>query len=246
MKRPPHTPDAPSSALSTPGPPIAHPSAAVAPPFDAVLCDIDGVIRFYDTAEVARLERAAGLPDGTTEAIGFAPENDLPLLLGRITREQWADSIARDLAPRVTPDQARSLARAFTEADSHIDAEVVALLRRVRGRCTLVLVSNATAWLDDDLAQLGLTDLADHVVNSSREGVAKPDRRIYEIAAERVGVPPERCLFVDDRQENVDAATALGMTGVLHRDAEGLRAALAPLLGADEARSGLTEVDFAR
>ncbi|MFF2846203.1 HAD family hydrolase [Streptomyces sp. NPDC058001] len=215
-------------------------------PFDAVLCDIDGVIRFYDTAEVTRLERAAGLPDGTTAAIGFAPENDLPLLLGRITREQWADSIVRDLSARVTPDQARSLARAFTEADSHTDAQVVDLLRQVRSRCPLVLVSNATAWLDDDLVRLGLADLADHVVNSSREGVAKPDRRIYEIGAARAGVPPQRCLFVDDRQENVDAATALGMTGVLHRDATDLRTALAPLLRTDEAWSGAGEPDYVR
>ncbi|MFE3250126.1 HAD-IA family hydrolase [Streptomyces sp. NPDC059209] len=206
------------------------------PAFDAVLCDIDGVIRFFDLSEVSRLERAAGLPEGTTASVGFAPENDLPLLLGRITREEWADSIVRGLLPRVTPYEAEALARAFSTAGFRADEAVVGLLRHVREHCPLVLVSNATRWLDDDLALLGLTGLAHSVVNSSLVGVVKPDRRIYEIAAELAGVAPDRCLFVDDRQENVDAAVALGMTGVLHRDAAGLRTALLPVAG--RARAG--------
>lgn len=56
--------------------------------------------------------------------------------------------------------------------------------------------------------------------------MAKPDRRIYEIAAELAGAAPERCLFVDDRNENVEAARTLGMTGVLYRTAADLAAAL--------------------
>ncbi|GAA3507632.1 FMN phosphatase YigB (HAD superfamily) [Streptosporangium album] len=57
-------------------------------------------------------------------------------------------------------------------------------------------------------------------------GMAKPDRRIYELAAERAGVAPERCLFVDDRLENVEAARALAMTGVHYRSVEDLAAVL--------------------
>ncbi|MFF2644062.1 HAD family hydrolase [Streptomyces niveus] len=209
----------------------ANPRGTRLPPFDAVLCDLDGVIRFYDTSEVTRLERAAGLPEGTTASVGYAPENDLPLLLGRITREQWADSIVQGLLPRVSPYEAEALALAFTTADFRADEAVVGLLRRVRDHCPLVLVTNATRWLDEDLRRLGLTGLAHSVVNSSHVGVAKPDPGIYEIAVRRAGVPPDRCLFVDDRQENVDAAVALGMTGVLHRDAAGLGAALAAALG---------------
>lgn len=200
-------------------------------PFDAVLCDLDGVLRFYDTAEVARLETAAGLPAGTTEAIGFAPENDVPLLLGRITREQWARSIAENLAPRVSASEARALAKAFTEAGFRADQAVVRLLRRVRRFCPVLLVTNATVWLDEDLALLGLADLADGVINSSLVGVAKPDRRIYEMAAEKARARPDRCLFVDDREENVEAARELGMTAVLYRTVNDLEKALAGLLG---------------
>ncbi|MFI1226980.1 MULTISPECIES: HAD-IA family hydrolase [unclassified Streptomyces] len=196
--------------------------------FDAVLCDLDNVVRFYDTAPLAALERAAGLPEGATTEVAYAPEVDLPLLLGRITPDAWVESIAAGLAGRVGPERARELGRALADAPFRADAEVVALLRRARAHVPLVLVTNASLQLDDDLALLGLTDLADAVVSSAVEQVAKPDPAIYRIAAGRVGVPPTRCLFVDDRQENVDAATALGMTGVLYREPADLRRALGP------------------
>src|SRR5690606_6991821 len=113
----------------------------------------------------------------------------------------------------------------------HADEAVVALLRRIRALMPLVLVTNATLRLDSDLAALGLADLAHHVVGSAQVGVAKPDPAIYAIAVERAAVPTRRCLFVDDRAENVEAARALGMTGTLFREPADLRRALAPALG---------------
>ncbi|WP_432079449.1 HAD-IA family hydrolase [Streptomyces sp. YPW6] len=196
--------------------------------FDAVLCDLDNVIRFYDTDPLAALERAAGLPEGTTTDIAYAPETDLPLLLGRITPDAWVESIAAGLTERVGAERAHELGRALADAPFRADEEVVTLLRRARTHVPLVLVTNATLQLDADLALLGLTDLADAVVSSAVEQVAKPDPAIYRIAAGRAGVPVERCLFVDDRRENTDAAADLGMATVLYREPADLREALGP------------------
>ncbi|MEV0531929.1 HAD family hydrolase [Kitasatospora sp. NPDC050463] len=207
------------------------------PPFDAVLCDIDGVLRFFDHREVTRLEHAAGLPQGRTAEVAFAGDAGTTLILGGLTRSEWAGAIARDLAAAGLPaEPARELAAAFTHVPARADAAVVDLLRRARVRCRVVLVSNATVWLEEDLAALGLADLAEDVVNSAQVGAAKPDRRIYEVAAERARTTPGRCLFVDDRPENVEAAARLGMTGLLYREPADLRRALAPLL--DGAHSG--------
>ncbi|MEU6387955.1 HAD-IA family hydrolase [Streptomyces sp. NPDC046939] len=200
-------------------------------PFDAVLCDLDNVIRFYDTTELAELERASGLPVGTTESVAYAPERDLPLLLGAISTEQWVESIAVGLAGRVSGARAHELAAALARAPFHADQVVVGLLARMRAYVPLVLVTNATLRLEEDLETLGLADFADHVVSSARVRVAKPDPGIYEIAARRAGVARDRCLFVDDRPENVEAAIALGMTGLLYRVPDDLRTALTRLRG---------------
>ncbi|MFD5949834.1 HAD family hydrolase [Streptomyces collinus] len=200
-------------------------------PFDAVLCDLDNVIRFYDLTRLARLEQLAGLADGTTTGVAYAPETDLPLLLGKIGKEEWVETIVRGLVGEVSEPQARELGTALAEAPFRADGEVVTMLRRIRQHMPLVLVTNATLELESDLASLGLSDLAHHVVSSARVGVAKPDREIYEIAAGRAQIAVERCLFVDDRLENVEAAAALGMTGVHYREPEDLRKVLALALG---------------
>lgn len=195
-------------------------------PFDAVLCDLDNVIRFYDLTHLAKLERAVGLAEGATARAAYAPEADLPLLLGKIGKDEWVDSIVSGLVGEVSESQARQLGTALAEAPFWADEVVIAMLRRASAHMPLVLVTNATLELENDLESLGLSDFADHVVSSARVGVAKPDREIYEIAAERAEATMERCLFMDDRLENVEAAVVLGMTGVHYRGPEDVRQAL--------------------
>lgn len=49
-------------------------------------------------------------------------------------------------------------------------------------------------------------------------GVNKPEPQAYRLALEAMGASPEAVLFVDNRAQNVDAARALGIAAVLHRD----------------------------
>ncbi|GGP09836.1 HAD-IA family hydrolase [Nonomuraea glycinis] len=189
--------------------------------FDAILCDLDGVLRQFDHAVQADLEARYGLPLRKT---AFDPALILPATLGHITEEQWVASVAAALGG---DERARAAAAEFAAVPFRVDEEVRALLARAQERVPVVLVTNAMDTLEGHLDQLGLTYFADAVVSSARVGVAKPDRRIYEIAAELAGAAPERCLFVDDRLENVEAAIALGMTGVHFRAPADLAAALA-------------------
>ncbi|MFJ6725582.1 MULTISPECIES: HAD-IA family hydrolase [unclassified Streptomyces] len=198
-------------------------------PFDAVLCDVDNVIRTFDPRPLEALERAVGLTEGTTRKVAFSPEIDEPLLLGRITEQEWVAAIARALTGQVDEETGWALGTALLESPFHADGDVVELLRRARVRVPVVLVSNATLGLERDLEAMGLSELADDVVSSARVGLAKPDRRIFELGAQRAGVRPERCLFVDDTEENVETAAALGMTPLHFREAADLERALAPL-----------------
>jgi len=58
-------------------------------------------------------------------------------------------------------------------------------------------------------------ELFDAAVLSNSVGVTKPSRAIYEIAAKKLGVLPEECIFIDDILANVEGANAVGMTGIL-------------------------------
>jgi len=62
-----------------------------------------------------------------------------------------------------------------------------------------------------------LEELFDAVVISGDVGLHKPQPEIFRLGAERIGVPPEECVFVDDLRENCAGAEEVGMTAILHR-----------------------------
>ena len=63
----------------------------------------------------------------------------------------------------------------------------------------------------------------DVLVWSYQLGIAKPDPAIYRYALEKLGTQPAETLFIDDKVENVEAAVALGMKGIIFSDVTKLR-----------------------
>lgn len=59
----------------------------------------------------------------------------------------------------------------------------------------------------------------DAIVRSDEVGLRKPDPEIYLLTAERLQVPPQACVFVDDLLQNVEGARAVGMHAFVHRSA---------------------------
>jgi putative hydrolase of the HAD superfamily len=76
-------------------------------------------------------------------------------------------------------------------------------------------------------------DLFDGVVISGDVGLHKPQPEIFLLGAERAGVEPRDCVFVDDLRENCEGAEAVGMTPILHRGAESTVPELERLLGVE-------------
>ena len=55
------------------------------------------------------------------------------------------------------------------------------------------------------------------------EKIGKPDLRIYQILLERYGLKAEECVFIDDRQGNIDAGKQVGIRGILFKNCEQAR-----------------------
>jgi putative hydrolase of the HAD superfamily len=107
---------------------------------------------------------------------------------------------------------------------------MLSLLRQVRGAgLKTALLSNS--WGVGIYPADVLAELFDAVVISAEVGMRKPEERIFRHAAQLLGLAPGECAFVDDIEANVQAAEALGMTGVLHTGPAGTVARLAGLLG---------------
>jgi epoxide hydrolase-like predicted phosphatase len=103
------------------------------------------------------------------------------------------------------------LARRLTH-EVRPDQEMLDAVRAIHDRgVRTALVSNS--WREDDY---DVDDLFDVIVLSGAIGIRKPDPRIYVLAAERLGVAPQDCVFVDDLGGNLKPAKSLGMATIRH------------------------------
>ena len=112
------------------------------------------------------------------------------------------------------------------------DEEMLGALRRARqAGIRTGLVSNSMGVGRYDRS--GFAELFDGVVISGEVGMHKPEPEIFLLGAERAGVEPRDCVFVDDLRQNCEGAEAVGMTAILHRGAERTVPELERLLGVE-------------
>ena len=110
------------------------------------------------------------------------------------------------------------------------DEAMVSAVKELRSAGLLTgLITNS--WSTSHYDREFLAELFDASVISAEVHLHKPQPEIYRLGAERLGVEPARCIFVDDLRENCEGAEAVGMTAVRHRTAPETIAKLTELTG---------------
>jgi putative hydrolase of the HAD superfamily len=198
-------------------------------PVRGVIFDYGGVLSDMRWDVSRELEVTHGLPRGAVPETLYDTPTWAEIARGRGDRAAWLVEAHRLLEARA----GRPLPRLHDawRAAQHLVPRNVALARALRPRYRTAILSNADASLRERLRQNGLHDLFDAIVSSAEARVAKPEAAIYRLAAERLGLSPAACIFVDDSEVNVEGAVAVGMRGILFRIDRGhdLRAMLAAL-----------------
>jgi putative hydrolase of the HAD superfamily len=193
----------------------------------AVIFDFGGVL--WDMRwDVARdLDRAHGLPRSSLFETLYRTDAWREIARGIGDAAEWAEAAHRELERRAE----RALPRLHDQwrrAQAVIRPNVE-LVRGLRTGYTLSVLSNADGALRRRLEAEGLDALFDDIVVSAEVGMAKPEPAVFRLAVERLELTPGACVFVDDWDQNVEAARAVGLQAVLHRVDRGddLRAQLA-------------------
>jgi putative hydrolase of the HAD superfamily len=195
----------------------------------AVLLDWGGVMTTSLFDSFAAFCTTEGLDADALRALFRGDREARALLIdfecGRIEEADFEPRLAVALG---VAEHAGLIDRLF--AGSKLDRLMVAGVRRLHdGGVRTGLVSNS--WGTRRYPHELVAELFDGVVISGDEGFRKPDPRMYELGASRIGVAPGDCVFVDDLEFNLDPARELGMAVVHHTVAAQTLAELDRLLG---------------
>jgi putative hydrolase of the HAD superfamily len=192
---------------------------------DAVVIDLDGVIRHWDDDQLPEYEENLGLPTGAISAAAFEPERLGRAMRGEITADDWYAEIGKAVAGE-HPVEADDVAQLFASIGWRIDESVLELVDEARKQVPVVLLSNASTRLQADLELSRIADRFDAVVGSADVGFVKPDAGAFKAAVAKAGVPAGRCLMIDDLSDNIVGAKAAGLQAVQFTDIDELAAAL--------------------
>lgn len=101
----------------------------------------------------------------------------------------------------------------------YVNQELIAYLIKQKESYVYALLTNNFKGIEQILdKKYNIPTFYNQIINSSEVGFTKPDIRIFQHALNVLEKKPEQCIFVDDKLENVQAATSLGMTGIMYKD----------------------------
>jgi putative hydrolase of the HAD superfamily len=216
------------------------------PPIEAVIWDYGGVISSPLFRGIGRFEADMGYPEGSVLELIFGEggyiagdgggdpcDGAAPAAASAVTHD-WhrletgeigLDEYFKGVVERAPEVLGRPIDldayRQFTrDMPLGIHWPVVHRIRRLRddGLRLGLLTNNVKEFGSAWRATFPVDELFDVVVDSSEVKMRKPDRRIYLLTCERLGVQPSSTVFVDDNRDNVEAARAVGMEAIQFGD----------------------------
>ena len=158
----------------------------------------------------------------TVEEI-FDPIDNVVVKLdvGSITVEQATEEINKITELDLTTDEVYDI---FGNAINP-NSDTINLLSTLNKTYKLVMLSNndeiTTRTLRKD--HKDLLDLFDKIYLSWEYKIRKPDEKFFNLPLRELNLKPGECVFIDDKQKNIDAAEKLGIKGILFEDTEQLK-----------------------
>jgi len=179
----------------------------------AVIWDLGGVLmRTEDQPRRERLAQRVGMTSIALNRLVFDSDTAIKATLGEVPVEAVWQNVAERL--NLTAAGLAEFIQEFWAGD-YGDADLYQFIKGLREKYKTGLLSNA--WSDARSvmdSRYQLLDVFDVVIFSAEVHLAKPDPRIYQLMLDKLGVQAAEAIFIDDFQENIGAAQALGIHGV--------------------------------
>jgi putative hydrolase of the HAD superfamily len=194
----------------------------------AVVSDFGGVLTSPLLDSFAAIQDSSGISlehlgqaiFAVAEKMGVNPLYELEK--GKLSEARFLDELAEQLSSQLGRSvQMQGFGEAYFE-HLHPNQPMIDYMRtlRERGYRMAICTNNVREWEQRWRAMLPVDEIFELVVDSAFVGSRKPEPEIYQVTLERLGLPAQACLFVDDIDVNCDAARSAGMRTVHFRDTD--------------------------
>lgn len=188
-----------------------------------LIVDWGGVLTMPIHAAIGRWLKATGVDREHYGAVVRRWVEPLPgesspvhlLERGELALEDFEHALSAALAREGSLVEARGLvSRMFADLSIYEDSMTSLVTRAHAAGIRTGLLSNS--W-GNDYDRSDWLQMFDTVVISGEVGMRKPEREIFELTLDRIGLPAAECVFVDDMPHNIAAAAQAGLAGIVHR-----------------------------
>lgn len=195
---------------------------------EAVVSDFGGVLTTPLLSSFMAVQDEIGIdPETLGKAMRKVTEEDgenplYKMERGEMTEVEFLARLGAGLEPLLDHKPELHRFREIYFEALHPNEPMIELMRELKasGKRMAMLTNNVKEWEPMWRSMLPVDEIFEIVVDSGFVGCRKPEPQIYDLTLERLGLPAEACLFIDDLPHNVEGAQKAGMTAVHFRDNE--------------------------
>lgn len=182
-------------------------------PVRAVIFDMGGVLlRTHNVEPRTKLAARFGLSRQELEMLVFQSPSSIEAEKGLISEEDHWLYVADKLS--LNPAELPGFIEEYWSGD-RLDENLVNYLRGLRPAIKTGLLSNAWTGARESIARrFKFLDVFDQIIFSAEVGLRKPDKAIFDLILDRLKVPAEQAVLVDDFIVNINGAKNVGMKGI--------------------------------
>ena len=152
----------------------------------------------------------------------FFPDTDKKFLVSLFSKAGLGEITSNEFLSSLGFSDTEFHMKDYIENHLTIDSSFYKFADKINGSPNFALLSNDVLdWNKYIMSYYGLNKYFTHIIVSSDVHVRKPDKAIYEIALNKIGLPPNNCVFIDNSVRNLLTAWEIGMDTILfNRDGE--------------------------
>ena len=179
----------------------------------ALIWDVGGVlIRTEDKNPRKNLAQKMGVGLSELENVVFETETSQIATVGKISASEHWDTVAKHF--NLDDSELAAFQKEFWAGD-RMDYELLQFIQSKRPAIKTALLSNAWSSARQEIGEpTGLLNYFDVSIFSAEVFLAKPDLQIFTLVLNKLDVQPDEAIFVDDVEQNIQAACSLGIQGI--------------------------------